>query len=699
MADGTPKSTEDNRYLEWFKFLVGGSVAVTLLIAYGFLSESAAFQYLGLPQLQANAIEMAEQGGRNFIDSFAALGVARGVVLLGIATGVALLWWNRGREPWARYLLSVKLLKWMQILVLPALFVLMFSLVEVRILGLSSAHSDQAERERMLRAELREDCASWLADLGLADCEISAWDPRQEFARVEALDFEVGPVRWLCDELPNLPWPCFTHRDYRAVGSDGSGSVAAAEFQLQQSTNRLGISKRKTQAARRAAREAFGGLFLTTLLASLAVYLLIAWRRWLEQAIGTGQALQHVQGTSWWVGEHEHEAFYQSARRYTEPVLAIVLAISLGLLPSAYGVLAKGSVGTQEVVVRLRTRADPESEELRECAGLGLMLQNKASALGTPDVSSAKQSAQAPNNEAGDQAPRAPIDSSDRTFALHSTGDDWRSHLLTCDESELNLFVQDAAGASGQEKKSLLAGYQQAWRDFLQLRPQERDDYLEARNALYRATDQVIQFLGNQACPAAFAAFWQALPGEGHFSTRPQEAQYVWERWTELQRTRSVTRFGVLVNYPRGSHENQLLLADLLSRPTAKEPIRVSMVPIPLACALSIEPLPDLESEAIDGAVNRLFAAPADSGPIGVLETRAGEKALAAMLRVYQSGVLPKAQSGVLVNPDRHPGGAAAGGQSAASRRGSGYPGGGDQARSRGDGERQCDRDAAGLRR
>jgi len=577
--------------LDWLKFVLTGGAVVGFLMAYGFLSETAAFQYLGLPQLQSDTMELVEQGGRNLVDSFGTLGYGLGLGLLGYFLLVLWLWWRRDRSPRLQELiLSTRSLRYAQVAILVVLFLALASLVELRALTTTGgATITLAEREAAVRAEHRQR---------------PNWDPRHEFARLEAQDFEVGPVRWGCGWLESLVSPghewwskappgpvaklfdlhCFTARDYAAhpsrQGAGGDALFAGLDAEP------VGIHKRRTAEARLAARGQFGLLFAALLALCLSAYLLTLWRAWL--------AARPLPAPS----DVSRDSVFDASRHLAEPLIWALLLACLGLLPGAYGVLAGGKVGMQEVMVRLKN--DEASKDGSGCVGIRSDGGKHAATV------------------EGDEAYLATTD------------------VLTCRRGELEDFERS------------ITDYQRAWRNLYQVRVSEAEKYQARTDALRDAADAVVSALQRSRCPEAFARFWRVLPREAQFATRPEPAQYVWERWAELQRDRSLVRFGTLVTYPRGGNKDRLLLADLLASPSASQPIRVSLQPVPLACAQSVDPMPELERSAIRDVLTRIYASPTTAANLQVFELLPGEAALRAMLRLYRDAVVPLHLRGVL---------------------------------------------------
>lgn len=577
--------------LDWLKYVLTGGAVVGFLMAYGFLSETAAFQYLGLPQLQSDTMELVEQGGRNLVDSFGTLGYGLGLGLLGYFLLVLWLWWRRDRSPRLRELiLNTRSLRYAQVAILVVLFLALASLVELRALTTTGgATITLAEREASVRAAHRQR---------------PNWDPRQEFARLEAHDFEVGPVRWGCGWLESLVSPdhdwwseappgpvakffdlhCFTARDYAAhpsrQGAGGDALFAGLDAEP------VGIHKRRTAEARLAARGQFGLLFAALLALCLSAYLLTLWRAWLAARPLPAPA------------DVTRDSVFDASRHLAEPLIWALLLACLGLLPGAYGVLASGKVGMQEVMVRLKNQGP--SKDGPGCVGI----------------------------ESHGGAHRATVAGDEAYIAT--------TDVLTCKRGELEDFERS------------ITDYQRAWQDLYQVRVSEADKYQARTEALIDAADAVVSALQQSRCPEAFTRFWRVLPREAQFATRPEAAQYVWERWTELQRDRSLVRFGTLVTYPRGGNKDRLLLADLLALPSASQPIRVSLQPVPLACAQSVDPLPELERSAIRDVLTRIYASPTTAANLVVFERLPGEAALRAMQRLYRDAVIPLHLRGVL---------------------------------------------------
>ncbi len=618
-------------------FLSASAVAVALML-YGFFSESALLQFTGLPQLSADMYELAELGARAIMDSLAS--AKSYIVWFGALLGLGVLAWaSRDRHPVGGVVLLPLALMLAQVSVGLVLVSLVGALVYTNTLSTSAGN----------RAYLAQAQAVVRAVRSHPD-----WSPLLEQEAIERLTYKVWPwwvcdgnvTGWFCGLDPVVDGP--PDRWEMAAGRDSHSQRTAAVDKDQ-----YGFPVRRTVAAQQRARDAFGLLFAITLFAFPLVITMRRWRSWLEDSAhiipkygcravkerlllalrrerrnGSAALINRARLKRPWL------AYFNASRNLVEPILVGLVLVSTALLPSAYGVLARGTVGYQQVIVRLKPQGEESlrMEAMRNAnAGQGSTLEHSTLASGCGASSYALGSEMRaalvvpagsdPNGDnpgnrgntsaadaATEQAAARGQDSNDGP-APDDPNDDGGS-----DHGKGNGQLEPTGGSQpwGCDVEDLyrldqaIDRYREHWRAVIQADDRE----LQSRLAVFEQSVQALfARVGEMGCTEAYRQLWLLAPTPDEAGAMPDLADAYWDSWRQHDRY-SPVRFGYLLAYPRGSSSDILRIFTPLALNGRDHRIEAQIEEIPRECVAAIDLRSDERRRAVEETMDMLVANP-----------------------------------------------------------------------------------------
>lgn len=325
-------------YLGRFFTLFGSAAAVVAFLVFaGFLSEFALYRLVGIPRLSFSPTSLIESGAEVLIDSLSLM-LGSGSRLVAAIVGFGLVVWIWGQheqEALRSFARSARVLRWCRLAVLAWAFVLLAGLISFVQHGLDPEGAD-LERGRKALAEAYSHTIP---------------KPREVMRRVEALTYDVPWFR-----LPN--WATAMLDDpVAAVGEDW---VDAPQ----------GMPTRVLPESREAARHVFGWLALSVLALATAGALLSRWRAWLDELgdeRSTTTADKPAEGLgvrlAQWLALHPLHGIDGAMQFLVAPLTLLLTMAAIALLPIAHGLLARPSVGSEQVMLRLAPKAKGVGDE------------------------------------------------------------------------------------------------------------------------------------------------------------------------------------------------------------------------------------------------------------------------------------------------------------------------------------------------
>lgn len=520
-------------YTGILKLFASATAVAVFLLAFGFFSDAALFQMVGMPQLSADYLQLVESGARQLIDSLSALGITRGFIGLFLIALWGAAWSLRDRKHMWRFSRWPTLHLMCQGLLLVLLVVLLSALV-------STAEMASPQGADILERKIEKARADVLAS--------DDWSPSKELDEIEQQTFDsAAPF----SHLPDM--------NQDSDGEDGN---------LEKYTHNdpsLGFAVRATEKGRRQARSAYGWLFFFSLLSVLGVLALRRWRVWLAsddryltqvgEVLGRNRSAMQSRSEPGPGGSFTRELYgpyLQTSQRLAEPLLIVLSAVVVALLPIAHGALARETIGLQPVMVQLRNV---------DSSGNVCAPDPSAHWIG-PDWWKEKVVRLNENND----------------FAVPVEKPNVSSTRRICDKNTL------------EQLDKRLVGFRSAWKRVILKRPIE-SEFDGAKNFYTQQVDDVFRFLRLHKCPAAIAKVWQVRPSKGEFEARPELSEYFWNRWTEFRNENSSIRVGWLLRNPRGSEADRLSLFEVLERKPASRAPRVSLQTVWRKCVAHLEPI------------------------------------------------------------------------------------------------------------
>lgn len=614
-SESRPEPHALTPFLPLLKLLLSAGAITTAVVVYGFFSEAAMLQFNGLPQLTAEFSELLEMGGRALIDSVSTLNGMRllllALLLLSLL-GLASLRDHRIVGRWLRWPFA---LMTVQALTVAVVVLVLIGLINANRLGRPQSAAEFREQvESIQRKYLQQE----------------KYDPVVLGRMIERATYDVWPrgTPWHCGDRSD--WMCSLESSLPGPGNGATFEVAAREAYAEEFEGAAlpGHPIRRTAHARKGARDTFGWLFLWVVAAIPMVAALCSWRRWLSRADVTplrwGElqrpAAQELEAIERQVHQESRrqpwQGFLLASSHLTEALLVLLVSLSLALLPSAYGVLARTTVGHQEVVVTLKPqiefKAGAGEWKLADCA--------PEPVPGSPRWLT---------DDTGRGAAEAT--STGGAESAMASGFTW-----TCDQATLDGV--DAA----------IRDYRIAWQGLTHARPFDQAAYEKALGQYRPALDRMLKQVADAQCVAAYERAHLQAPTIDEGIRRPDIAELFWQRWSELLDRHAPVRFGYLLNYPRGGSSERITIFRPRRHDLADHRLEARFEEIPRRCIASLTPLPDLRRRMIDDAVTAVLSQPF-SKRLMDLTLYPGPHALERSAALYRGRFLPEQLQGALV--------------------------------------------------
>lgn len=298
---------------------------VAFLTYFGFMSDSALFRFVGLPNLSTDYLLWVESGAAALIDT-AMLTTVPALIVAGIAV---LLWLNRD-APWlARRLehLPSMLLAHAIVAVLAGMLVFQLSQV-IRLSGDGNVN------------ELALSVMNERHELFTSDTHHPVWSPRVEERAV---------------------WRTTVPRLFVKPALDGTPSTSLTDSDGDRLLTR-------PSWARQQAERLYGLIVVLVVILCGAIFLLWQWRRWRHddhsptgrQVLIHDHARARLLSGSTTIAPRLNNALRDELRirsmlrRIASPLFVATMLFSIGALPYAHGVLNRPYIGHEQVLVHLR---------------------------------------------------------------------------------------------------------------------------------------------------------------------------------------------------------------------------------------------------------------------------------------------------------------------------------------------------------
>lgn len=556
-----------------FLALFSSAAAVsTFLLFAGFLSDYGVHQLLGLPRLSFSLTALIEAGADTLIDTLALLfqGMRLAVLLGGLAL-LALLWAHHEHprlRPWARCR-HLHSLAWLLIFV--------FSLM------LLAAQVDRAQRS--LRGDMH-------TPQSVARALQRAYE--QGFPTPEARRYELEREGF---NLRFYALPVWMLGLEHLLGDAKDDALT-------------GIELRVLPKSRADARHVYGWLTLSVILLLLSLLVLRWWLQHLEDmervaAAADANGAQPVEQDlpawmRWWVRQRLGREMEPVIQRLLQPLVWLMLAASVLMLPLLHGVLARQSLGGQTMMVYLKPDGPGKKEKAK--------LVNRESDKGGKEYSKETESEE--QNVEPTKLPTAEA-------------------RFDC-KQEMLAKVEKAAER-----------WQEALRDALQARWDEGVAQ-EMASAISGLADAVLK----ANCAEALHTFWAAKPAPGLLTQSGALAQLFRQAQMRVNSAYQV-RQGVILAYPRDGQP--LMLVENVVPRTDLQPGQWSVWSIPQEQVLETAVIPDVLERTAGEAAQKLRLAPDESSELKKLLTRMHPAGLRALLPLLEESKLNANATGVAI--------------------------------------------------
>lgn len=567
-------------YLGRFFTLFGSAAAVVAFLVFaGFLSEFALYRLVGIPRLSFSPTSLIESGAEVLIDSLSLmLGSTSRIVAAIVGFGLVIWLWGQHErtslQPLAR---SARALRWCRMAVLAWAFVLLAGLISFVEHGLDSEGADL------------ERAAAYYHDIP---------KPREVMRRVEGLTYDVPWYR-----LPN--WATSMLDD--PVAEIGEGWADAPQ----------GMPTRVLPESREAARHVFGWLTLSVLALATAGALLSRWRLWLDElekdrsAAATVGPTASASGFARWLSGHRVHGMDGALQFLVAPLTLLLTVAAMALLPIAHGLLARPSVGSEQVMLRLVPKAKASGGEQGKPTD-----SEKASAQGEdPEAQSA--SAQGEDPEANSSGSKA--------------GTEW-------------LTLKPCIGDRGK-LESARSKFFSRLTDVLQIRSSEPE--FEDRLEAYRsATLAFATAVAEARCEDALALLWTSRPPVGLSAVAP-EVYAVFQNVAQTTFKHQAVAFGTILRYARD--KEPLMINDIARARDAGSRTHWELRAFERREIESMLVMPGIDGLHERAATRSLQAKPDSIRPIEELMSSPGIEALNGTLHLIRDRILHLNPTGVAV--------------------------------------------------
>ena len=319
-----------------FFLLFGSAAAVaTFLLFAGFLSDFAVYRLAGLPRLSFNYTSLVESGAEVVVDTLSLLvgSWQRGFALLLVFVLLVTIWAYQSTPRLKRLACSDGTYHLARLgFFLYAAFLLAGQIGLIQ-QGLHPERVKQQKVAEALAAAYKE------ADGGIPD-------PRARLRAIERIDYQITA----------FPFPNWAER-----WLEGTSRSKTVEWQ-----ETAGLPLRLLPESRRAAAHVFGWLVLSLLILLLAVVLLPGWQNWLQAKKGCGAARRPFALPIWlcnWLPAWSQPALDDPLRYLISPLTLLLCMLSFALLPLSHGLLARSSLGNEEVMVMLEAKAQDQTTD------------------------------------------------------------------------------------------------------------------------------------------------------------------------------------------------------------------------------------------------------------------------------------------------------------------------------------------------
>lgn len=558
-----------------FLALFGSAAAVsTFLLFAGFLSDYGVYQLLGLPRLSFSLTALIEAGADTVIDTLALLfqGLRLGVLLLGLAL-VALVWANHEHpklKPWARCR-RLHSLAWF--------VVFLFSLF------LLASVVDRAQRS--LRGDMYQ--ASSVARALQRAYADTFPDPEARRYALEREGFELNYYL-----LPN--------------------ALLGLEHLLNPPKEELisGIALRVLPQSRADARHVYGWLVLSVIGLLVSLLMLRWWLLYLDTLDSVSQNLPNLGSDGqvsgplplwmqWWSHQRLGLEMAPVVQRLLTPLVWLMLAASILMLPLLHGVLARQSLGGQTMMVYLRPDGQVEKRKTKQIKKIG--------------EKTGKEETKENEFEAQISEPSDLIVAKAR---------------FDCDAAQLNKL----------EKRYV--DWQEALTDSVQKRFEE-DATSHVTGALRSLADQVIA----SNCAEAVHTFRAAKPAAALLAQFDPLAQAYRQASLRVNSSYQVHQ-GVILAHPRDGQP--LMLVENVVPRTDEQPGQWSVWAVPQERVLETVVTPDVLERSVHQAAQAIRQAPDEaSNRLPTLLRPIHPVALRELLPLSQEGKLNANASGVAI--------------------------------------------------
>ncbi len=553
-----------------FLALFSSAAAVsTFLLFAGFLSDYGVYQLLGLPRLSFSLTALIEAGADTLIDTLALLfqGLRLAVLLGGLAL-LALLWAHHEHprlRPWARCR-HLHSLAW--------LLVFVFSLV------LLAAQVDRAQRS--LRGDMH-------TPQSVAQAMQRAYE--KAFPTPEARRYELEREGF---NLRFYPLPVWMLGLEHLLGEAKDDALT-------------GIALRVLPQSRTDARHVYGWLTLSVILLLLSLLVLRWWLLHLEEVEQAGNPADANEAQKalpawmmWWVRQRLGREMEPVVRRLLQPLVWLMLAASVLMLPLLHGVLARQSLGGQTMMVYLKPDGPGKKEKIK---------------LITKDLD--KGGKERSREEESEEQNAEP------------------SKLRTA-EARFDCRHESLAKVDKASERWL-----EALRDAVQARWSE-----EQAKALPAAAAGLADAVLQANCAEALHTFWAAKPAPGLLAQSGALAQLFRQAQMRVNSAYQV-RQGVILAYPRDGQP--LMLVENVVPRTDLQPGQWSVWSIPQEQVLETAVIPDVLERTAGEAAQKLRLSPDEAAELAKLLTPMHPAGLKALLPLLEESKLNANAAGVAI--------------------------------------------------